>query len=238
MMSRAPLPGRSLGHGRLMLALALVAAAALLPPAPARAATEALSVLIEERARDTLGPTLPENGTVEVTLAPGAVERAVMLSAFWMDTATGRFVANAVTPAGQVQRVSGLALLTVDVPVPNRRMLPGEIVTEADLATVTLPHGRLSAFALTETTKLVGMQVRRVLTQGRPIVAQSIQPPQVIDRGDQITIRYSDGNLSLAAPGRALAGAALGEDVKIVNLVSNTSLVGTATGKGIVEVSQ
>ena len=218
----------------LLVALALPGALS----GPAHAATEALSVLIEERARETLGATVPDSGAFEITLAPGAVPQAVMLSAFWMDPATGRFVANAVTAAGQVQRVSGLALLTVEVPVPTRRLLPGEILAPGDLQTISLAHGRVGAFAVTDSEKLVGMQVRRVLSQGRPVMAQSIQPPLIIDRGDQITIRYSDGSLSLAAPGRALASAALGQDVKIVNLVSNTSLVGIATAKGVVEVTQ
>lgn len=223
---------------RLPLLLALLLATVFPATRPAYAAAAALSVLIEERARDSFGATLPDSGAFEITLAPGAVAQAVMLSAFWMDTATGQFVANAVTASGQVQRVSGLALLTVQVPVPNRRLLPGEILTEADLQTISLAHGRVGAFAITDAAKLVGMQVRRVLSQGRPVMVQSVQPPVIIDRGDQVTIRYSDGSLSLAAPGRALASAALGQDVKIVNLVSNTSLVGTATAKGVVEVTQ
>ncbi|SFP65858.1 flagellar basal body P-ring formation chaperone FlgA [Tranquillimonas alkanivorans] len=203
---------------------------------PALAGAEALNVLIEEKARESYGTGLPDTGEFEITVQGGGDLDAVMLSAFWMDTSTGQFVANAVLPEGDVRRISGLALLTVPVPVPLRRIMPDEILSEADLKVVRLPHGRVGAFAVTGMDDLVGMQVRRVLSQGRPVMAQSVMQPLVIDRGDRVAIRFRDGRLELSAPGRALADAHRGQEVKIVNLVSNTSLVGIATGEGVVEV--
>ncbi len=89
---------------------------------------------------------------------------------------------------------------------------------------------------MTEARDLVGMQVKRLLTQGRPVMTQSITKPVIIDRGDRISIRYDDGLLSLSAPGKALDDAHMGQEIRIVNLVSNTSLTGVAVEKGIVEV--
>jgi flagella basal body P-ring formation protein FlgA len=216
---------------RLLLSCAL----ALLP---GLAGAEALDVLIEERARAEFGPTLPDGGEFQITAKAGGLEEAVMLSAFWMDKATGQFVANAVTEGGDLHRITGLALLTVPVPVPVRRLLPEEIITEADLRVLRLPHGRVGSFAVTRPEDLVGMQVRSLLAQGRPVMAQAVQPPRIIDRGDKVAIRYSDGLLELTAPGRALTDAHRGQEVKIVNLVSNTPVVGIATAEGLVEVSR
>ena len=216
---------------RLLLPLAL----ALLP---GLAGAEALDVLIEEKARAEFGAALPDTGDFEITVQPRELEEAVMLSAFWMDKATGQFVANAVTGAGDMRRVSGLALLTVPVPVPVRRILPEEFITEADLKVLRLPHGRVGGFAVTRAEDLVGMQVRSLLLQGRPVMAQAVQPPRIIDRGDKVVLRYTDGLLQLTAPGRALADAHRGQEVKIVNLVSNASLVGIATAEGVVEVTR
>lgn len=205
----------------------------LLLPLPGHA--EDLSVLVEEKARETFGPTLPDTGEFEITFQ-GEIDEAVMLAGFWMDMGTGQFVTDAVLPDGQTRRIAGLALVTVPVPVPVRNVMPDEILTEADLKVVRLPHGRVGAFAVTDTEDLVGMQVRRVLTQGRPIMTQSVIEPLVIDRGDLVSIRFRDGPLELSAPGRALADAHRGQPVKIVNLVSNASVVGIATEKGLVEV--
>ncbi|RVV96859.1 flagellar basal body P-ring formation protein FlgA [Mesobaculum littorinae] len=219
---------------RLVLLLCLLTA--LGPALGAAARAESLAVLIEEKARESYGPELPDSGEFDIAVQGGEAGDAVMLSAYWMDTATGQFVANAVRPDGQVNRVAGLAMLTMPVPVPTRRLMPDAILTEADIETIRLPHGRVGAFAVTDAQALVGLQVRRVLTKGRPIMQQSVMQPLVIDRGDRVSIRFADGKLKLTAPGRALADAHRGQQVKIVNLVSNTSIVGIAVGEGEVEV--
>ena len=51
-------------------------------------------------------------------------------------------------------------------------------------------------------------------------------------------IRFDDGSIVLTAPGRALNDAASGDTVRVVNLVSNLSLVGTAQADGTVEVTR
>ena len=65
---------------------------------------------------------------------------------------------------------------------------------------------------------------------------QSITAPLIIDRGDKISILYDDGGLVLTAPGRALDDAHQGQELRIVNLVSNKPLRGVALQDGIVEV--
>ncbi|KAF0674649.1 flagellar basal body P-ring formation chaperone FlgA [Profundibacterium mesophilum] len=201
------------------------------------AGAELLHVLVEERAMAEFGAEFPANGQVKVHVQ-GDPGEAHLLSAFWMDKATGQFIANAVSPQGAVTRVTGLATVTVPVPVPQRRMMPDEIITAQDLAVIELPLSRVGAYAVSDAQGLVGMQVRSLLAKGRPILNRSVRPPLVIDRGDKVSIRYQDGLLELSAPGRALGDAHRGQEVKIVNLVSNASVIGIATAEGIVEVSQ
>lgn len=215
------------------LLLSLVLAATLAAPA---ARAEMIETLVEEMARDKFGPELPDSARFAITLQDARHGEAVMLSAFWMDKTTSQFLANAVLADGEVVRIGGLAVPTVAVPVPLRRVLPGEILAAADLRIVELPLARLGAFALTDAEALLGMQVRRVLAPGRPVMVQSVMQPLIIDRGDRISIRYDDGQLSLSAPGRALDDAHRGEEIRVVNLVSNTMLVGVATAEGVVEV--
>jgi flagella basal body P-ring formation protein FlgA len=155
-----------------------------------------------------------------------------------MDPVTGQFLADALRETGEVQRVSGLALVSVPVPVPARRMMPDEIVSEGDIVTIDFPMGRLNEFSITDSSELVGRQVRRMLPEGRPVMAQSVMAPLVITRGERVQIRYDDGGLTLSAPGRALVDAAEGEPVRVVNLISNLSLVGTAAVNGIVEIAR
>ncbi|KAA9009975.1 flagellar basal body P-ring formation chaperone FlgA [Histidinibacterium aquaticum] len=197
---------------------------------------EDLDVLVEERARGQLGATLPAEAEFEISLRESDVTDVLMLAEFWMDSSTGQFAANAVLPTGETRRVIGVAVATVPVPVPVRRLLPDELIGPGDLHTVRLPLGRVGAFAVTDADALVGMQVRRVLSQGRPIMTQSVIEPLVIERGDDVSIRYEDGVLALSAPGRALSGAHRGQDIRVVNLVSNKPVTGVAQTDGIVEV--
>ena len=203
---------------------------------PAAVLAEDVKLLIEERARDRMGAEIPAEAGFHITLPAGAPDDAVMLSAFWMDKDTGQYLANAVQEDGNVVRLAGLAIATMDIPVPIRRMMPGDRISGEDLGSVKLPLARVGGYVVTEPAKLVGMEVRRLLAQGRPIMTQSITKPIIIDRGDRISIRYSDGLLALSAPGKALGDAHKGQEVRVVNLSSNTSLTGVAIGEGIVEI--
>ncbi|MGR3452385.1 flagellar basal body P-ring formation chaperone FlgA [Pseudooceanicola sp.] len=216
-----------------MLRPALLLIALLLPGLLSAATPE---VLVEERARELWGPQLPEGANVRVRLSDRSLPEAVMLSAFWMDRDTGRFLANAVTDDGRTTRIEGLALATLDVPVPARRLMPGEIIGESDLQTVELPVRRVGSYTLTAPEDLIGMEVRRMLAQGHQVMAQSVISPLVIDRGEKVTIQYDDGRLVLNAPGRAMNDAHEGQEITVVNLVSNKTLRAVARGAGLVEV--
>lgn len=221
-----------------MRALALLVALAAPIACPATGIAAPLPVLVEERARNHLGPSLPGRAEFEIGFAGQPPNEAAFIAEFWMDPASGRFVANAIDDTGGLHRVSGLAAVMVPLPVPNRRLMPGDIVAAEDLTEMRLPQARLGPYAVVEPEAVIGMQVRRMLPEGRPVMVQSVMQPLVIDRGDEVTITFSDGAMRLSAPGRALSDAHRGQDVRIVNTSSNTTLTGTAVAEGIVEVSR
>ena len=200
------------------------------------AAAVPVEELVSEKAAESLGAEMPDTGRFRITFQRRDYEEAELISAFWMDRATGQFLANAVTADGTVTRLQGLAILVLPVPVPTRRMMPGDIIAAADLQTVDVPYARIGPFALTETHALVGKEVRRALSQGRPVMMQSVAEPLVIARGDKVSIRFDDGKLSLVAPGRALDDGYRGAEIRVVNLVSNVLVTGVAMPGGYVEI--
>ncbi|MBB3713465.1 flagella basal body P-ring formation protein FlgA [Limimaricola variabilis] len=214
-------------------------ALALLFTLAASAASAApLPVLVEERARDHLGPSVPERAEFEIGFAGNPPSEAALIAEFWMDPTTGRFVANAVGDTGELHRVSGLASVMVPLPVPNRRLMPGDIVSASDLTELRLPQARLGPYAVIDPEAVIGMQVRRMLPEGRPVMVQSVMQPLVIERGDEVAISFTDGALRLKAPGRALSDAHRGQEVRIVNTSSNTTLTGIAAAEGLVEITR
>ena len=213
---------------RSLLAVAL----ALLPLA---ASAETLEALVEERARAQLQSGPVDAPSWRITSHP-QVGDVALLARFWIDPRTGQFLADALLETGETRRVSGVALAVASVPVPVRRLMPDEIVADADLAEVEMPLARLANFAVTDRQALVGRQVRRMLAEGRPVMAQSVMAPRAVTRGQRVTITLSEDGLELSAPGRALGDAAEGEMVRVVNLATNASVSGLAAASGVVEV--
>ena len=116
------------------------------------AGAESLEVLIQEEAAETYGSDMPNNGTFKILLQSGGLKEAVAISAFWMDRNSSQFVANAATEEGRLKRVKGLAILSIEVPVPVRRLLPDEIISAQDITTQSLPYSRVGSYAVVDIT--------------------------------------------------------------------------------------
>lgn len=194
--------------------------------------------LIEERAFEDLSRIAPPESRISIRMAAGMVTEGSFIKEFWIDADTGQFIANVVSQYGETNRVWGMAVTTIDVPVPARRILPEEIVQESDISMVELPVQRLGSFAIYDADDLVGKQVRRMLVAGRPVPRQSVVPPRVISRGEKVKIILKHGGLSLTASGRAMSDAHIGQTVRVVNLSSNRTINSIALSKGVVEVDQ
>ena len=196
---------------------------------------EAVSVLLKEHIWAEAAGTLPDGADIHLT---GVSEfgNAIQLQTFWMEASTGQFVADVLLETGAVQRVSGFAIATMRVPVPVRQVMPGEILSSSDFTEIEVPVARIARFALTDADALVGQEVKRVLTKGRLVMSQSVIPPRVVQRGGRVKIIFKDHGLNLVAAGKALGDAASGEEVKVVNLTSNRSVIGIATSDGNVEI--
>lgn len=235
MTRRHPLSSTAFLPGPFIRGMAVGLASVVAMAVPAAATS--VAGLVAERAALEAGPGIPSAGYYDVTVAEGLVQDGQYLREFWMDDRTGQFIANVVTDSGDVRRVWGLATLTVPVPVPTRRVQPDEILSELDFQLVDMPYARVGPFAVLELDSLHGMQVRRMLTPGRPVQHQSVVPPIVVSRGEKVVIELRYGAMRLSANGKAITDAHLGQEVRVVNLSSNKTIVAVATGDGIVEVN-
>jgi flagellar basal body P-ring formation protein FlgA len=212
-------------------ALRLLAVAIVVSPAGAAEVKE----LVAERAATEFGAAMPDRGRFDVRVAADLPEDGDFISDFWIDKKSGQFIANLITAKGDTRRIWGVAVLAVPIPVPTRRLLPDEIIAEPDIEIIEMPWQRVNAYAVLTAEELIGKQVRRMLTQGRPVQLQSVIPPIVISRGQKVTIEFYRGPLYLTAEGKAISDAYLGQEVKVVNLASKNTIVGIARGNGKVE---
>jgi len=80
--------------------------------------------------------------------------------------------------------------------------------------------------------QIIGKAARRPLREGAPASQRDVSAPQVIKTGDTVTVTYSGGGITLAMEGKALANAAIGDTVMVLNTSSKKTLQATASGPG------
>jgi flagella basal body P-ring formation protein FlgA len=71
---------------------------------------------------------------------------------------------------------------------------------------------------------------------GAPIRIKDVTNPQLISRGDEITIIVKEGGMQLTAKGKAMQNGAEGDMIRAVNVTSNRSLTAMVTGDRTVTV--
>lgn len=220
----------------LMRALLLVVG--ILLPLQGAAQTAVPIQALLESAILAAAPDLHPNARLEFGLPENAPLEARRLIAVEHDFRQAAFAAIAETLDGGEVTFRGKLYALIDVPMPNRPILPGEILQPQDVTLRALPLSALGRFTVTDAASLEGQEVRRTLPEGRPIQSQSLQTARVVKRGEKLTLFYANGPLEVTAPARAMEDAGLGQVLRVQNLNSSKTVTGIALGDGRVQVSQ
>lgn len=83
---------------------------------------------------------------------------------------------------------------------------------------------------------VIGMETRVSLFSGRPIRPQDIGPPAIVERNQIVMLLYRRSGLSISAEGRALARAGVGDHIRVMNLASRSTIMGTVQQDGTIIV--
>ncbi len=90
--------------------------------------------------------------------------------------------------------------------------------------------------ALTSAKAAIGQETRVAIYAGRPVKADDIGQPALVERNETVTLVYRAGGLLIMAEGRALARAGAGEMVRAMNLSSKTTVEGLVAPDGTIIV--
>ena len=71
---------------------------------------------------------------------------------------------------------------------------------------------------------------------GRPIPLSGLAPPALVERNQLVTLIFRRGGLDIRADGRALGRGAAGDEIRIMNLGSRSTIFGTVAGPALVTV--
>lgn len=82
-----------------------------------------------------------------------------------------------------------------------------------------------------------GMEAARRLAAGAIVRRSDVMQPQLVRRGEPVTIRIVSGALAITAGGRALASGGQGDMVRVVTNATSRTLDGIVDGSGTVRVA-
>jgi flagellar basal body P-ring formation protein FlgA len=88
---------------------------------------------------------------------------------------------------------------------------------------------------LTEGTDIVGLALRRTQAAGSVLTTAALHAPEVVRRGELVTLTAGDGPVAVKSEGIAMEAARLRQRIK-VRSASGRVIEGTAEGPGQVRV--
>jgi flagella basal body P-ring formation protein FlgA len=134
-------------------------------------------------------------------------------------------------------RVSGVVIEMREVAVLSRALNRGEPVREGDLALERRPRDAVAADAQASASAILGEVAQHALSAGTVLRVSDTAPPELVARGENVTIVYETPSISLQMRGIANESGRIGAVVNVVNVTSKKVLQTTVIGPGRVSVS-
>ena len=121
---------------------------------------------------------------------------------------------------------------SADTLVTTRVLRAQALIAPEDLAVVP---GTVAG-ALSAPDQAIGQEARVTLYPGRPIAADDIGPPAIVERNQIVPLAYRAGGLAILTEGRALARGGAGDTIRVMNLASRSTVTGRVRADGTVVV--
>ncbi len=128
----------------------------------------------------------------------------------------------------------GTAIATVDALTVDHPIERGQIIKASDVTVLRRP--RVDSNVVTDTNLVVGMQARHPLLPSQPLNTADLMKPEIVQRGDSVTIVYEVPGVTLTLRGQAQEAGALGDTVSVLNIESKRVVSGVVTAPDRINV--
>lgn len=115
--------------------------------------------------------------------------------------------------------------------VAARTLPAGTVIAEGDLTLSATARG-----GITDPATAVGLQTRVTIYEGRPVQSVSLRTVQLVARNQIVRLTYRRGGLSIATEGRALAPGAAGDQIRVMNTTSRSTIFARVNPDGTLSV--
>jgi flagella basal body P-ring formation protein FlgA len=123
-----------------------------------------------------------------------------------------------------------------DVVVAAELLSRGSVLTADDVRLASVDLAELPHGYLLDISDSIGKKLKRRLQAGTALTPMALEQPQIIKRGQRVTILARSGRMEVRMAGKALDHGAVGKRIGVVNLSSKQKLEGVVTESGEVMV--
>lgn len=127
--------------------------------------------------------------------------------------------------------------LYIDVLVTSQPLTRGTILNAGNLKRAKHDLAKLPNGYFKQLSQSIGMRLKRNLSAGTALTPAMLKKPQIIRRGQQVTMLAKTGRMEVRMTGKALANGAVGEIIQVMNLSSKQKLEGIITSTGEVQIN-
>ncbi len=167
-------------------------------------------------------------------ILPNDVPLSVEVSNLNYDHQKDYFSATLVAPSIQNPirkiNINGLVDRQASIPVLRSTLQNGDVIGENDIQYIKISSKDVQNNAILKSADMIGMTPRRIAHAGKFIQRGTLEKPQLVERGEVITIHFYQGPLRLTAKGKALQSGAIGDVIRVTNAQSARTISATVNG--------
>jgi len=186
--------------------------------------------LVDATGHVTLGELFDDAGPARDVVVADRSGQSVVLDAAAVQSFARRYGLDWDNPTG-ISRIivrGEAAGLNREILTYAHSLTAGQIVEGSDL--IWAKAAAAPADAAPGVDGVIGMAARRPLREGDPVLVRDITAPLVIKSGDTVEVTYAADGMTLTLEAKAVANAAVGETLNVLNTASKKLIEVVATG--------
>ncbi len=134
-------------------------------------------------------------------------------------------------------KVQGKIVKLNEVPVLNREMRSGEIITNSDISYAAYPEKRIGDNVVTDPIQLIGQSPKQRISANKIIRESEILPPILIKKGESVNMVYRTEFMTLQVVGYAMEDGRAGDLIRLKNTSSQKIVLATVSDQGVAIVN-
>lgn len=122
------------------------------------------------------------------------------------------------------------------IPVLNRPLVRGDIISADDIQQQTLPARSAVKGVALSAEQVIGRELTRATEAGTPLRLRYLRLPELVKQGQMVMLIARGNGVEIKVKGKAQQGGALGQQVRVTNLSSGQTVQGIVEEDGSIGI--